>query len=645
MTVYFCLLELQDHCLFEQSLHIPIILPTSFVNPLVGPPATVPLYDCYTTYCVTFKMATTWSEIRPSLSNSVLDIMDKFGFQKMTPVQAATIPLFMSNKDVAVEAVTGSGKTLAFLIPIVEMLLQREEKLKKHDVGAIIITPTRELAKQIDEVLRTFTKDLIQLKQLLLIGGVDPVENMQRFKSDGGHIIIGTPGRLEDLMTRKQEGIDLAAHVRSLEVLVLDEADRLLDLGFEASINTILGFLPKQRRTGLFSATQTDEVEALVRAGLRNPVRVTVREKYSKSKSEQRTPSTLKNFYTICESQGKFSRLVSFLKARKTCKNMVFFSTCACVNYFSKALERFLSNVKVLSIHGKMKSKRHKVFDSFRKLKSGVLICTDVMARGVDIPEVDWVIQFDPPSSASAFVHRCGRTARIGNQGNALLFLLPAEESYVEFISINQKVPLQSFEIEGEVTDVTPKLRQMAMKDRDVYEKGMKAFVSFVQFYRKHECSLIFRSNDLELGKLATGFGLLKLPIMPELKDKSVDFEPVDVDVDKLYYKDKNREKQRKRMLQESSENGFYPTDSKKKKFRKETVPWSKNKERKVKREKRKARREFFKTQRQKHQFDEDELEDLARDARLVKKLKAGKISEKQVDTQLGNDQEITPNL
>ena len=132
---------------------------------------------------------------------------------------------------------------------------------------------------------------------------------------------------------------------------------------------------------------------------------------------------------------------------------------------------------------------------------------------------------------------------------------------------------------------------------------------------------------------------------MPELKDKSEDFEPVDVDVDKLYYKDKNREKQRKRMLQESSENGFYPTDSKKKKFRKETVPWSKNKERKVKREKRKARREFFKTQRQKHQFDEDELEDLARDARLVKKLKAGKISEKQVDTQLGSDQEITPNL
>lgn len=195
------------------------------------------------------------------------------------------------------------------------------------------------------------------------------------------------------------------------------------------------------------------------------------------------------------------------------------------------------------------------------------------------------------------------------------------------------------------MTDVTPKLRQMAMKDRDVYEKGMKAFVSFVQFYRKHECSLIFRSSDLELGKLATGFGLLKLPIMPELKDKRVDFEPVDVDVDKLYYKDKNREKQRKRKLLESSETGSDPTSSKKKKFRKETVPWSKNKERKVKREKRKARREFLKMQRQKHRYDEDELEDLARDALLVKKLKAGKISKEEVDSQLGNDEETALNL
>lgn len=179
---------------------------------------------------------------------------------------------------------------------------------------------------------------------------------------------------------------------------------------------------------------------------------------------------------------------------------------------------------------------------------------------------------------------------------------------------------------------------------RDVYEKGMKAFVSFVQFYRKHECSLIFRSSDLELGKLATGFGLLKLPVMPELKDKTVDFEPADVDVEKLYYKDKNREKQRKRKLkeqQDSNQDSSIQTSSKKKKkFGNDSVAWSKNKEKRVKREKRRARREYLKKQRQKHSFDNDELEDLAREASLVKKLKAGKISKEQFDSQLGNDEE-----
>lgn len=512
-------------------------------------------------------------------------------------------------------------------------------------VGAIIISPTRELAKQIDEVLQKFTEDHSHLRQQLLIGGGDPLEDIQKFKSEGGHILIATPGRLEDLLFRKKDGLDLGVHVKSLEVLVLDEADRLLDMGFEVSINTILGFLPKQRRTGLFSATQTEEVEALVRAGLRNPVRVVVREKASKSKSEQRTPSTLKNFYTICESEKKFSTLVTFLQARETSKNMVFFSTCSCVNYFAKALEMLLTNMTVLSIHGKMRSKRRKVFDSFRKLTSGVLVCTDVMARGVDIPEVDWVIQFDPPSSANAFVHRCGRTARIGNQGNALLFLLPEEESYVNFISINQKVPLQLFEMEETVTDIVPTLRKMATNNRDIYEKGMKALVSFVQFYRKHECSLIFRTSDLNLGKLATGFGLIKMPVMPELKDKTVDFDPVDIDVENIRYKNKTREKERKRKLQErkaSSEDVTQQANAKKKKTQgRNSVPWSKNKERKTNREKRKARREFMKKQRQQHLQERKELEELAREASLLKKLRSGKITKVEFDSRVRIEDQV----
>nr|XP_055214303.1 ATP-dependent RNA helicase DDX55 isoform X4 [Gorilla gorilla gorilla] len=385
-----------------------------------------------------------WESLPVPLHPQVLGALRELGFPYMTPVQSATIPLFMRNKDVAAEAVTGSGKTLAFVIPILEILLRREEKLKKSQVGAIIITPTRELAIQIDEVLSHFTKHFPEFSQILWIGGRNPGEDVGRFKQQGGNIIVATPGRLEDMFRRKAEGLDLASCVRSLDVLVLDEADRLLDMGFEASINTILEFLPKQRRTGLFSATQTQEVENLVRAGLRNPVRVSVKEKGVAASSAQKTPSRLENYYMVCKADEKFNQLVHFLRNHKQEKHLVFFSTCACVEYYGKALEVLVKGVKIMCIHGKMKYKRNKIFMEFRKLQSGILVCTDVMARGIDIPEVNWVLQYDPPSNASAFVHRCGRTARIGHRGSALVFLLPMEESYINFLAINQKVVMGS---------------------------------------------------------------------------------------------------------------------------------------------------------------------------------------------------------
>ncbi|XP_014202835.1 ATP-dependent RNA helicase DDX55 isoform X3 [Pan paniscus] len=438
-----------------------------------------------------------WESLPVPLHPQVLGALRELGFPYMTPVQSATIPLFMRNKDVAAEAVTGSGKTLAFVIPILEILLRREEKLKKSQVGAIIITPTRELAIQIDEVLSHFTKHFPEFSQILWIGGRNPGEDVEKFKQQGGNIIVATPGRLEDMFRRKAEGLDLASCVRSLDVLVLDEADRLLDMGFEASINTILEFLPKQRRTGLFSATQTQEVENLVRAGLRNPVRVSVKEKGVAASSAQKTPSRLENYYMVCKADEKFNQLVHFLRNHKQEKHLVFFSTCACVEYYGKALEVLVKGVKIMCIHGKMKYKRNKIFMEFRKLQSGILVCTDVMARGIDIPEVNWVLQYDPPSNASAFVHRCGRTARIGHGGSALVFLLPMEESYINFLAINQKCPLQEMKPQRNTADLLPKLKSMALADRAVFEKGMKAFVSYVQAYAKHECNLIFRLKAL----------------------------------------------------------------------------------------------------------------------------------------------------
>uniref|UniRef100_A0A1B0D550 ATP-dependent RNA helicase n=1 Tax=Phlebotomus papatasi TaxID=29031 RepID=A0A1B0D550_PHLPP len=202
----------------------------------------------------------------------------------MTPVQAATIPLLMSCKDVAAEAVTGSGKTLAFIVPLLEILLkhQRESPWKKTEIGAIVISPTRELATQTSIVLKSFLEhpDLSIFTQKLLVGGNSVEEDINSLRNRGALVLICTPGRLEDLLERKGQ-LNLAARVKSLEILILDEADRLLDLGFTATINTILSYLPRQRRTGLFSATQTKEVMDLMRAGLRNPVVVSVREKAS----------------------------------------------------------------------------------------------------------------------------------------------------------------------------------------------------------------------------------------------------------------------------------------------------------------------------------------------------------------------------
>ncbi|XP_036870455.1 ATP-dependent RNA helicase DDX55 isoform X3 [Manis javanica] len=521
--------------------------------------------------------------------------------------------------------VTGSGKTLAFVIPILEMLLRREEKLKKSQVGAIIITPTRELAIQIDEVLSHFTKPFPQFSQILWIGGRNPGEDVTRFKEQGGNIIVATPGRLEDMFRRKAEGLDLTSCVRSLDVLVLDEADRLLDMGFEASINTILEFLPKQRRTGLFSATQTQEVENLVRAGLRNPVRISVKEKGTAA-STQKTPSRLENYYMVCKADEKFNQLVHFLRNHKQEKHLVFFSTCACVEYYGRALEALVRSVTIMCIHGKMKYKRNKIFMEFRKLQSGILVCTDVMARGIDIPEVNWVLQYDPPSSASAFVHRCGRTARIGHGGSALVFLLPMEGSYINFLAINQKCPLQEMKLQKNTVDLLPKLKSMALADRAMFEKGMKAFVSYVQAYAKHECNLIFRLKDLDFASLARGFALLRMPRMPELRGKQFpDFVPVDVNTDTIPFKDKIREKQRQKLLDQQRKEKI--DNEGRRKFIKNKA-WSKQKAKKEKKKKMNEKRK----RKEGSDIEDEDMEELLNDTRLLKKFKKGKITEEEFE-------------
>uniref|UniRef100_A0A6P7GBS3 ATP-dependent RNA helicase n=1 Tax=Diabrotica virgifera virgifera TaxID=50390 RepID=A0A6P7GBS3_DIAVI len=593
-------------------------------------------------------MLKNWNDLDVELHSEVKCGIESLKFPTMTPVQAYTIPQLLKKKDVAAEAVTGSGKTLAFLIPILQIMKQREteEKWGKHQVGAVVLSPTRELALQTRDVLDKLLVDVKNISNILLVGGNSVEEDVNNFKSHGGNIIICTPGRLEDLLTRKYD-LNLPKSLKSLEILILDEADRLLDLGFQKSIDTILSYLPRQRRTGLFSATQTKEVENLIRAGLRNPVLVSV-----SAKATQSTPDLLNNYYMVTKNNGKLANLINFIESKNLQKALLFLPTCACVDYWSHIFPYIVPkklNLPILAIHGKMKDKRKKILEKFRTADKALLLCTDVMARGIDIPEVDWVLQWDPPSNASAFVHRVGRTARQGNQGSALLLLLENEEAYVSFIETNQRVklhPVDNLAPDENIEALREQIRDVLKKDRAIMEKATQAFVSHIRAYSKHECSLLLKVKELPLGAVAATYGLLQLPKMPELKNRDLsDFPQVPgFDINSVPYKDKIRENVRFQKLEQYKVTGVWP-GHKQKFVKKPTEAWSltkqKKEERKNKRQKRKERKEKLaqseqpKKKKRKGISDED-LEELKKDVALLKKLKKKKISNEDYEKDIG---------
>ncbi|KAG2310157.1 hypothetical protein Bca52824_021714 [Brassica carinata] len=523
---------------------------------------------------------TRFSDLEPPLSEDIIDALDRSGFEFCTPVQAATIPLLCRHKDVAVDAATGSGKTLAFVLPLIEILRRSTSyPPKPHQVMGVIISPTRELSTQIYNVALPFVSTLPNVNSVLLVGGREVKSDMNTIEEGGCNLLIGTPGRLSDIMER-MEILDF----RNLEILILDEADRLLEMGFQKQVNSIISRLPKQRRTGLFSATQTEGVEELAKAGLRNPVRVEVRAE-SKSESSQhltnsKVPSGLHLEYLVCEADKKSSQLVDLLVENQKKKLIVYFMTCASVDYWGLVLSQIpaLKSIYLIPIHGDMKqSAREKALASFTEASSAVLLCTDVAARGLDIPGIDYVVQ---------------------------------EEDYVEFMR-RRGVPCEEKQCSEEASDVIPIIRSLAMKDRAVLEKGLKAFVSFVRGYKEHHCSYIFRWKSLEIGKLAMGYGLLYLPSMSEVKQhrlSSEGFTPVtDIKFEDIKFKDKSREKQRKQNMQARKE--------------------KRQQEKKTKARNTRKRRKLTGKQRQTIQTAEDE-EEMARDYRLLKKLKKGSIKE-----------------
>ncbi|KAM5345820.1 hypothetical protein ACJ41O_011681 [Fusarium nematophilum] len=607
------------------------------------------------------KSLRAWDALNPSLAPWILDAVATMGFNQMTPVQAATLPHFLGNKDVVVEAVTGSGKTLAFLIPLVQKLLRLGEPTKKHHVAAIVVSPTRELAAQIHTVLlnllqfheasaeilphlkgdekRPATTAAAIVPQLLVGGTTTPAQDLSFFLRHSPNVLISSPGRLVELLS--------SPHVHcpqsSFEVLVLDEADRLLDLGFKPDLQKILSHLPKQRRTGLFSASVSEAVGEIIRVGLRNPVKIEVKVKMKDGGilEDRRTPASLQMAYMAKPASQKLPALAELLERLpvRPQRSIVFLSTCAAVDYFQHVLPEILpEGFALVPLHGKHPAKvREKNFNRFlSSVSPTILLTTDLAARGLDIPQVDLVVQIDAPSDPKVFIHRSGRAGRAGRKGLAVVMLHPGrEEDYVKFLEIRKTpiTPLDKPEVntsEEDAAAASKKIRDLVRADRALFDKAQKGFVSWARSYGAHQATSIFRAADLDWADLGNAWGLLRMPRMPELKswngDKSLG---VEIDWDAYAYKEKAREQARRLALEEERSGDKKKPEEAAKRKRKNNEAWSakhgKEEERVERREKRRKRREAEKTSKMtdEEKVKQMELEDLIQEVRRQNRAKA----------------------
>ncbi|KAF6726862.1 ATP-dependent RNA helicase DDX18 [Oryzias melastigma] len=356
---------------------------------------------------------TSFESLVDLVSESTLRGVKEMGFQHMTEIQHKTVRPLLEGRDVLAAAKTGSGKTLAFLIPSIE-LIYKLKFMPRNGTGVIILSPTRELAMQTYGVLKELMTHHVHTYGLIMGGSNRSAEATKL--ANGVNILVATPGRLLDHLQNTPGFM-----FKNLQCLIIDEADRILEVGFEEELKQIIKLLPKRRQTMLFSATQTRRVEDLARISLKKePLYVGVDDN-----KDNATVDGLEQGYVVCPSEKRFLLLFTFLKKNRKKKLMVFFSSCMSVKFHYELLNYI--DLPVMAIHGKQKqTKRTTTFFQFCNADSGILLCTDVAARGLDIPEVDWIIQYDPPDDPKEYIHRVGRTARgINGRGHALLILRP----------------------------------------------------------------------------------------------------------------------------------------------------------------------------------------------------------------------------
>ncbi|XP_026501796.2 probable ATP-dependent RNA helicase DDX10 [Vanessa tameamea] len=434
------------------------------------------------------------------LSQKTLKGLKENNFFTPTDIQKLAIGYALQGKDILGAAKTGSGKTLAFLVPILEILFCKKWT-RMDGVGALVISPTRELAYQIYETLRK-VGHLHDFSAGLIIGGQNL--KFERKRMDQVNILICTPGRLLQHMDENP-----LFDCSQLQILVLDEADRCLDLGFEATMNAIIENLPPKRQTLLFSATQTKSVKDLARLSLSFPTYVAPHEQAATV-----TPESLQQSYIVCEVDEKVGILWSFIKNHLKQKVLVFMATCKQVKYTYDLFCKLRPGVSLLALYGTLhQEKREKIYQEFCRKSNVILFATDLASRGLDFPKVNWVIQYDCPENVDTYIHRAGRTARgVLGKGEGLLVLLPHEEKIIEDLNKN-KIPINKISVDSsKVMSPQRKIESLLSDNTDLKQTAQRAFVSYLKSVYLMKNKDIFNIHLIDTDAYARSLGLIVPP-------------------------------------------------------------------------------------------------------------------------------------
>ncbi|KAJ8379719.1 hypothetical protein SKAU_G00004970 [Synaphobranchus kaupii] len=515
-------------------------------------------------------------ELHPHLLSTLNNVLK---VTSMTSVQKETIPVLLNGRDAVVRSQTGSGKTLAYGIPLVQSLQAVQPKIKRGDGPlAVIVVPTRELAQQSFQIIQKLLKPFTWIVPGVLMGGEKRKSEKARLRK-GINILISTPGRLVDHINNT-----LSIAFSAVRWLILDEADRTLDLGFEKDLTVILNTLNATgpaRQNVLLSATLAEGVTRLADVSLKEPVSIQVSEHSTAvgvaPDSAEATPDPtgpgltdsfavpekLQQHVVVVPSKLRLVCLAAFIlgkcKFESGHKLIVFLSSCESVEFLLSLFNSVLCGkadpsaapeqrppLAFLRLHGNMaQEERTEVFQEFSQTKTGILLCTDVAARGLDLPQVTWIIQYTPPVSAAEYVHRVGRTARIGTRGNSLLFLTPSETAYLNVLanhnigmsdmkmedilanlmlderfkgrgkwdSKRSSVALQE-EIRVRATVLQTDFENVVHANKDSVQTAKKALQSFLRAYATYPASMkhVFHIRHLHLGHAAKSFGLRDAP-------------------------------------------------------------------------------------------------------------------------------------